>query len=85
MTIRIPSPTIASPTGTSMVALGGRSFWARTMMAITDIQMTPMTPSATNISISPMLEPTHESPNWNPECMPSRQCRRKYRLSGVSS
>ena len=47
-------------------------------------QMTPMTPSATNISISPMLEPTQE-PELEPRCMPSRQCRRKYHLSGVSS
>src|SRR5229473_386849 len=58
MMIRIPSPTIASASGTSMAAFAGRSFWARTRTAIPDIQVTLMTPSATSISISPMLEPT---------------------------
>ena len=43
---------------TSMAAFAGRSFWARTRTAITDIQLTLMTPIATNISIRPMLEPT---------------------------
>src|SRR5258708_33287515 len=66
MTIRIPSPTIASASGTSMAPFVGRSFWARTRPAITDIQATLMTPSATSISISPMLEPTQYSPNSNP-------------------
>ncbi len=36
MTIRIPSPTIASASGTSTAAFAGRSFWARTRTAITD-------------------------------------------------
>src|SRR5258708_24723148 len=58
MTISIPSPTMASASGTSMAAFAGRSFWAKTRTAITDIQVTLMTPSATSISISPMLEPT---------------------------
>jgi hypothetical protein len=61
------------------------SFWARTMTAITAIQVTLMTPSASRISISPMLEPAQQSPNWNPERTLSRQRRRKCRLSGVSS
>src|SRR5260370_42709351 len=56
--IRIPSPMIASASGTSMAALAGRSFWARTRTVIADIQVTLMTLSATSISISPMLEPT---------------------------
>jgi hypothetical protein len=42
----------------STAALGGRSFWARTTSAITSIQATLMSPSTTNISISPMVEPT---------------------------
>jgi len=41
-----------------MAAFAGRSFWARTRTAITAIQVTLMTLSATSISISPMLEPT---------------------------
>ena len=82
MTIKIPSPTIASATGTSMAALAGRSFWATMRTAITDIHATLMTPSATNISISPMLEPTQCSPNSNPERTFSRHCRRKNCLSG---
>ena len=44
-----------------------------------------MTPSATSIAISPMLEPAQQSPNPNPERTLSRQRRRKCRLSGVSS
>ena len=56
--IAIPSPTIASASGKSMAVLGGRTFWARTRTVITDIQMTLMKPSATSITISPMLEPT---------------------------
>ena len=84
-TIQMPSPTIASASGTSMAALAGSSFWARTTTAITDIQVMLMTPSATSISISPMLEPTQQSPNPNPERTLSRQRRRKCRLSGVSS
>ena len=41
--------------------------------------------TATNISISPMLEPTQWSPNSNPEWTFSRQRRRKSCLSGVNS
>ena len=58
MTIRMPSPTIASASGTSMAAFAGRSFWARARTAIAVIQVTLMTPTASSISISPMLEPT---------------------------
>jgi hypothetical protein len=43
MTIRIPSPTIASASGTSMAAFAGRSFCARTRTAITAIHVTLMT------------------------------------------
>jgi hypothetical protein len=42
-------------------------------------------PSATSIPISPMLEPTQESPKSNPERTLSRQRRRKCCLSGVNS
>src|SRR5258708_10510511 len=63
MRIRIPSTTIASASGTSMAALVGSSFWASTRAAITPIQVTLMTPSATSIAISPILEPTQYSPN----------------------
>jgi hypothetical protein len=66
-TMRMPSPTIASASGTSMAGFGGRTFWARTRTAITNIQLMLMTPSATSISISPKLEPTQSSPNTNPE------------------
>src|SRR5258708_4224300 len=83
--IRIPSPMIASASGTSMAALAGRSFWARTRTVIADIQVTLMTLSATSISISPMLEPTQYSPSSNPEPTLSRQRRGKCCLSGVSS
>lgn len=83
--ITIPSPTIASASGTSMAVLGGRTFWARTRTAITDIQVTLMKPSATSITISPMLEPTQQNPNWSPERTLSRQSRRKCPLSGVNS
>src|SRR6266516_6389794 len=83
--IQIPSPVIASASGTSMAALAGRSFWARTRTAITDIQVMLMTPSATSISISPMLEPAQHSPNSHPEPTLARQRRRKCRLSGVNS
>jgi hypothetical protein len=77
MTIRIPSPTIASASGISMAALAGRSFWARTRTAITDIHVTLMTPSATCIGISPMLEPTQYRPNSNPErTFSQHECRR---------
>jgi len=60
MTIRIPSPTITSASGTSMAAFAGRSFSARANPAITAIRVTLMPPSATSISISvsPMLDPT---------------------------
>jgi len=54
-------------------------------MAVTDIQVTLMTPSATSMAISPMLEATQQSPKRNPERRLSRQRRRKCRLSGVSS
>ena len=57
MRIGVPSPTIASPGGTSMSAFAGRSFWARTRTATTGIQATLITLSATSISINPMLEP----------------------------
>ena len=53
--------------------------------AITDIHAILMTPSATSISISAMLEPTQQSPYPKPEWTLSRQRRRKCRLSGVSS
>src|ERR1700687_691987 len=85
MMIRIPSPTIASATGTPMAAFAGRTFWARTTTAITDIHATLMTLSATSISISPTLEPTQQSPYSNPERTLSRQRRRKCCLTGVSS
>ena len=62
ITIRIPRPTIASASGTSMAAFAGRSFWARPITAITDIQVMLMTLSATSTSISPMLEPTQYEP-----------------------
>jgi hypothetical protein len=58
----IPSPMIASTSGTSMAALAGRSFWARTTTVIAAIQGMLMTPSATSIAISPMLEPAQHSP-----------------------
>src|SRR6266852_4007344 len=57
MTIRSPSPTMASATGTSMAAFAGRSFWATTRAAITNMKVTLMTLSATSITISPMLVP----------------------------
>ena len=44
-----------------------------------------MTPSVTSMSISPMLEPTQQSPNSNPERTLARQRRRKRRLSRVNS
>src|SRR4029077_1654740 len=84
-TIQAPNAAIASASGTSTAALAGRSFWARTSTAITDIQTMLMTPSATSIAISPMLEPTQQSPNPNPDRALSRQRRRKRRLSGVNS
>src|SRR6266545_2001265 len=83
--IQIPSPRIATATGTSIAALAGSSFWARTTAAMIDIQTRLMTPSATSISISPMLEPTQQRPNPSPERMLSRQRWRKRRLSSVSS
>ena len=85
MTIRIPSPTIARASGTSMAALAGRGFWARTRTAITDIHVTLMTPGDTCISINPMLEPPQYSPNSNPGRTFSQQRRRKTCLSGVNS
>ena len=54
-------------------------------MAITDIQVTLMAPSATSIAICPMLEPAQQSPNRNPERTLPRQRWRKCRLSGVNS
>jgi hypothetical protein len=36
----------------------GSSFWMRTTAATTPIQATLMTPSASSITINPMLEPT---------------------------
>ena len=53
----IPIATIAVATGTSTATLGGRSFWASTSPVVTAIQVTLITPSATIISIRPMLEP----------------------------
>src|SRR5580658_7780994 len=85
MTIRSPSPTIASATGTSTAAFAGSSFWARTRTVITPIQATLMMLTATSTSISPMDEPAQQSPNPNPDPAPSRQRRRKCRLTGVSS
>src|SRR5260370_42068583 len=85
MTTSTPSPTLASATGTSMAAFAGKTFWARTRTATTDIQVTLITLNATSSSISPMLEPTQQSPNSNPEPTLSRQRRRKCCLSGVSS
>ena len=84
-TIRIPNPRIASVSGASMAAFAGRSFWAKTRTAITDIQVTLMTLSTTSISINPMLEPTQQSPYSTPERKVSRQRRRKCCFSGVSS
>src|SRR5690349_4641425 len=82
---QMPSPTIASAGGTSTAPLAGRSFWARTSTAITDIQAMFMTLTATSMAISPALEPVQQRPNPNPERAPSRQRWRKCRLSGVSS
>src|SRR2546426_586539 len=45
--IRSPSPMIASARGTSSAAFACTSFWAITRVAITDIQVTLITPSAT--------------------------------------
>src|SRR5436189_31927 len=56
--MRIPSATIARASGTSMAALAGSSFCANTRAAMTSIQVTFITPSATSITIIPMLEPT---------------------------
>jgi hypothetical protein len=53
---------IASASGTSMAALAGRSFWARTTTVIRAIQGMLMTPSATSIAIGPMLDPAQHSP-----------------------
>ncbi len=78
--IRTPNATIASASGTSRAALGGRSFWAVTRTAITAIQPTLITPSTISIAISPMLEPTQQTPNASPEPAPSRQRRRKCPL-----
>ena len=57
------------------------------MTAITAIQVTLMTPSATIITIRLMLEPAQQSPNLMPELEPglSQHWRRKRRLSGVIS
>ena len=76
---------MASPTGMSRAALAGRTFWATTSTATTAIQVTLMIPSATNMSMSPRLEPTQHSPNCSPERAVSWQRRRKCTLSGVSS
>src|SRR5262245_44973032 len=84
-TTRIPMATIATASGASMNALGGMSFWTSTTAATTPIQARLMTPSATSITINPMLEPTQSIPNSNPDQTLSRQHRRKPRLSGVSS
>ncbi len=61
--ITTPNATIASASGTSRAAPGGRSFWAVTRTAITAIQPTLITPSTTSTAISPALEPTQHSPN----------------------
>ncbi len=81
----MPSPTIASASGTSIVALAGRIFWPTTTTAMTAIQVMLMTPSTTGIAINPALEPTQSSPNTNPERAFLWHCRRKRRLMGVSS
>ena len=85
MMIQMPSPVIASASGTSMAGLAGSSFWARITTVITDIQLMLMTPTATHVAISPMLDPAQQSPNPSPELRRSRQRRRKCCLSGVSS
>ena len=85
MRIRTPNATIASASGTSTAAFAGSSFWPMARMAITAIQMTFMTLSATSITISPALEPTQYSPKENPERTLYRQRLRKCRLTGVSS
>jgi hypothetical protein len=64
--IRTPNATIASASGTSRAALGGRSFWAVSRAAIPAIQPTLIAPSTTSIAISPALEPTQHSPNPKP-------------------
>src|SRR5215831_3154344 len=84
-TIQMPIPAIASASGTSTAALAGSSFWPRTRTAITAIQVTLMTPTATSMAISPMLDPAQHSPNANPERTLLRQRSRKCRLSGVNS
>lgn len=76
MTIRTPSPVIASASGTSMADLAGRTFYAATMTAITHIQVMLKTPSVTIIAISPMLDPTQHNPNPKPRLASSRQRRR---------
>src|SRR5205814_355508 len=68
-----PSPTIASASGTSIDVRGGRTFCATTTTPTTDIHATLITPSAINITINPMLEPTQYVPNCKPERTVSRQ------------
>src|SRR5260370_28883121 len=82
MTTSTPSQTIASATGTSMTALVGKTFWPRTRTATTDIQVTLITLNATSIRISPMLEPTQQSPNSNPAQTLARQRRRNCCMTG---
>src|SRR5260370_33539325 len=49
------------------------------------IQVMLINPSASRTSISPLLERTQESPKCSPDRTRSRQSRRKWPLSGVSS
>jgi DNA-binding transcriptional ArsR family regulator len=76
---------MTSASGRSIVRLCASSFWAITTTAITDIQVTLITPSTTMTAIRPALEPTQQNPNPSPESSRSRQLWRKCRLSGVSS
>ena len=85
MTIRIPSPTIASAISTSMATFADRIFWATTTRAITDIQAMLMTPSATNTSIKSDARADATEPELEPTRTPSRQRRRMCCLRGVSS
>src|SRR5215510_9659396 len=64
---------------------GGQELWAVTSTAITAIQVTLITPTATSIAISAALEPTQHAPNSKPGPAICWQRRRKCRFSGVSS
>src|SRR6202165_1205115 len=80
MRIRVPSPTIASATGKSMAAFAGRSFWAKTRTATTDIHEMLMALTATSTSMSAILEPRQQSLYSNPEPALARQSLRKVLL-----